>query len=317
MKAMLRALLLFCVCSITPAINPFATSDDVVTSDNMPNSTTPREMTEAWLRFHEADLCQGVEAVFIFTKHGMEVRSLVEDEKSYEKLQELLAPLRGSYNIEVQETRPPEQKKSDEEREPPPSLWQNYVLRSFLGDPVARAKERLGLAEDSIRVVGPFLDNEDMLKQRLLVYADQTLAWNRKMERYAKDLPSLTRVAFDPSVAPDLRARAISVCLTHDQNLERYIAKLNSNLVPAFPLSRDKARPTQPDKPSVSFKTPVDRADYLSDFAQAVAQSINQFIHPEHYSVGLEELRRPGLLESLKILRTVDLDYRKSLTETR
>lgn len=314
---MLRSFLLFFLCFFTPTINWSAGSDSVVPSDHVPNGKTPKELTEAWLRFHEADLCQGVEAGFIFTKHGMEVRSLIEDEKSYEKLQELLAPLRGSYNIEVQETRPPEQKKSDEEREPPPSLWQNYVLRSFFGDPVARAKERPGLEADSSRVVGFLSDNEDMLKQRLLVYADQTLAWNRKMERYAKDLPSLTRVAFDPSVAPDLRARAISVCLTHDQNLERYIAKLNSNLVPAFPFSRDNARPAQLDKPAASFKTPVDRADYLSDYAQAVAKSINQFIHPEHYSVGLEELRRPGLLESMKILRAVDLDYRKSLTKTR
>lgn len=316
---MLRSFLLFFFCFLAPAINRSAGSRSVVPSDHVPNGGTPKELTEAWLHFHEADLCQGVEAVFIFTKHGMEVRSLIEDEKSYGKLQELLAPLRGSYNIEVQETRPPEQKKSDEERAPPPSLWQNYVLRSFLGDPVARAKERPSFDGDSIRVVGPFPDSGDMLKQRLLVYADETLAWNRKMERYARDLPSLTRVAFDPSVAPDLRAHAIAVCLMHDQNLERYLAKLNSNLVVAFPPSsgKDKARPTQPDKPSASLKTPVDRADYLSDSAQAVAQSINQFIHPEHYSVGLEELRRPGLLESLKILRTVDLDYRKSLTETK
>ena len=312
---MLRSFLIFCVCLIAPAINSSAISDDVVSSDNVPNGSTPRELTEAWLRFHEADLCQGVDATFVFTKDEMEVRSLIEDEKSYERFQELLAPLRSSYKIEVQETRPPEQEKSGEKREPPPSLWENYELRSFMGDPVARAKERPGFDENSNHSpVGLFAwDEAETLKQRLLVYADQTLAWNRKMERYAKDLPSLTRVALDPTLAPNLRARASAVCMTHAQTLDRYIAKLNSNLEPAFPRSNDKARPTQPVKPAVDLKTPIDRADYLSNSVQGVAHRIYLFIHPENYSVGLDELRQPSLLESLKTLRTTDVDYQKSL----
>ena len=133
MRAMLRAFLVFCICLITPAISRCAASDDVVSSNSVPNHHTPRELAEAWLHFHEADLCQGVDAVFVFEKDGMEVRSLIEDEKSYEKFQELFAPLRSSYKIEVQVTRPPERKKSDDEREPPPSLWENDELRSFYG----------------------------------------------------------------------------------------------------------------------------------------------------------------------------------------
>ena len=296
-------------------------TDDAVSTNNVPNRNTPRELTETWLRFHEADLCQGVDAVFVFTEDGMEVRSLIVDEKIYEKFQELLAPLRSSYKIKVQETRPLEQEKSGEKREPPPSLWENYELRSFLGDPVARARERPGSTIDPMdeRAEQLYLryhqDDAELLKQRLLVYADQILAWNRKMEQYAKGIPSLTRVALDTTLAPDLRARANTVCMMHAQNLDRYIAKLNYNLEFAFPHSRDKARPTQREKPGADLKTPIDRADYLSDSAQAVAHRVYQFIHPEHYSVGLDELRQPGLLESLKLLRTTDLDYQKSLAK--
>jgi hypothetical protein len=311
---MLRSFLLLCVCLIPPAIKLSAGSADIVSTDSVPNRNTPRGLAEAWLRFHEANLCQGVDAVFVFTKDGMAVRSLIEDERSHEKFQELLAPLRSSYKIEVRETRPPEQKKSEEKREPPPSLWENYELRSFLGDRVARAKERPGFDDNSdIPVLPRPLDTDELLKQRLLVYADQTLAWNRKMERYAKDLPGLTRVALDPALAPDLRARANAVCMMHAQNLDRYIAKLNSSLEPALPRSHDKAWLTQPDKPVADLKTPINRADYLSDSAQRAARRIYLFLYPENYSVGLDELRHSSLLESLKILRTTDSDYQKSL----
>jgi len=54
-------------------------------ADSIPSahaSEVPLQLREGWLRFHEAELCQGVDAVFVFHKKGMEVWCRVEDEKN-------------------------------------------------------------------------------------------------------------------------------------------------------------------------------------------------------------------------------------------
>ena len=303
------------VCLILLVGASIANSEYAVLPDSFPNVDTPRELAEAWLRFHEADLCQGIDTVFVFTKDGVEVRSQVEDQKSYEKLEELFAPLRNSWKIDLQATRPQEKPKSDEEheeREPPASLWENYELRSFMGDPVARFRERPGFEADTDTIPPPA---DPMLRQRLILFADQTLAWNRKVDRYAKDIPELTRVALDPALPSSLRSRARAVCVAHVQNLDRYVGKLNANLEHAFPRVRKKEQSAGPGKPGMVLNTPVQRADYLAESAGSVVERVYRFIHPEQYTVGIEELRQPPLLESLKAFRKIISDFQSSLAK--
>jgi hypothetical protein len=244
------------------------------------------------------------------------VRSVVEDQKSYEKLAGLFAPLRNSWKIEIQETRPAEERKSDddESKEPPASLWENYELRSFFGDPVARYKERRGFEEDPDFVP---LSPDPVLKQRILLFADQTLAWNKKMEQYAKDIPALARVALDPALPQNLRARAMAVCVAHTQNLDKFVGKLYATLEHAFPPIQKKERSARAEKPGIDLKTPLDRADNLAESARTVGQRVYRFIHPEHHSVGLDELRQPALLDSLKDLRKTAGDFQHSISKAK
>jgi hypothetical protein len=281
-------------------------------SEGMPAYDTPEKLIEAWLRFHETDLCQGVDTVFVFDRRGMDLWCLVEDEKSYQKLQELIEPLHDCCKIELYTTRPPAEKRSAGDMDPPASLWENYLLRSYLGDPFARAKERRGF--DTL----PELDvppPDETLKQRLLIYADQTLEWNRKMKRYAMDLPSLAGVALDPAYAPELRLRANAVCMAHAQNLNKYLEKLAKNLVQAFP-KPSKEEHLKPEKPDSSGKALLESAGQISRAAQNVARRVYRFIHPEHYTVGLEELRQPSLLQALAALERMDTDFQKALAKS-
>jgi hypothetical protein len=311
---MTRFLAFFCLC-LALAAAPGAISHDSDLYDSMPNRNTPKELAEAWLSFHEQDLCQGMDTVFVFSGDGMEVTTLIEDEKSYQKLEELLAPLRSSHKIELSSTRPPEEINAAERREPPASLWENYELRSFMGDPLAQARDRPGFDED-LDALPPSPD--PVLKQRLLLYADKVLAWARKIERYAKDIPVLTHASLDPALSPELRVRANAICMAHAQNLGKYAEKLHTNLDHAFPYSRKKRSGSpQPEKNAPVLKTAADHADHLSDFGANVARRVYQFIHPKHYTVGLEELRRPGLLESLNALRKAALEFQKSLAKAR
>ena len=299
------------LCLLCLAITPAAISTDSPAS--VPDSRTPPEMVQAWLRFHSSELCQELDAEFEFSPAGMEVRSLVEDARGYQKLEELLNPLRRSYTINLHPEYPPEKEESDDkkEKDPPPSLWENYELRSFLGDPFARARESVDFEERPHLNVPPPPD--ELLKQRLFLYAEQTLDWNRNMERYAKDLPALTRIAVDPAMAPTLRSQANAICRSHLQNMDRYISKLYGHLRSAFPHSDEKGK--SGDMPAAPVRTVVDRADRIADYARTVERRVYHFIHPEHHTVGLGELRQPGLLGSLKILQKMDSDYAKALAK--
>jgi len=287
-------------------------SNGTVSSTAPPPHDTPQKLVEAWLRFHENDLCQGVDAVFVFNKAGMEAWCQVEDERSYQKLQELMEPLRSSYRIELYATRPPVEKKSAIDTAPPPSLWENYELRSYLGDPFARAKERRN-GQDPI----PEFDippPDEMLKQRLLVYAQQILEWNRKMRRYATDLPVLAAVALDPEISRALSLQAHAACMMHAQGLSKYIGKLAANLKEALPKSASRGS-SRSEKYGNAGKDSGDSAEQIFVAAQNVADRVYRFIHPENYTVGLEELRQPGLLQALAGLDKMNQDFQKTLAK--
>ena len=282
-------------------------------SGNAPGVSTPQKLQEAWLRFHETDLCQEVDAVFVFHKSGMEAWSRIESDKIQMKFLELFDPLRNLFRIELYTTRPLSKKKSGNEDDPPPSLWQNLELRANMGDPVAQFKGRLD-PEERIQIDLNLPDG--LIKQRLLVYAERTLDWNRKMESYATDLPALVRLALNPAADPGIALKSAKICTAHAQNLEKQIGKLISTLALAFPKS---SRRTQPSAPEASIKiqgkTPVDSAEQISAGARLVAQRVHRFVHPEAYIVGLDELRNPSLLESLRELKAMVSDLQKSISK--
>lgn len=309
---MARLLLVVSLClSAMPAASSGSAS-----SGDVPDRNTPKDIAAAWVRFHESGICQGVDAVFVFGRKGLEVSGVIDEERSYEKLQEILRPLIGPYKVELHLTRREEQKKPDEnkDRDPPASLWENYELRSFLGDPFARAKERAGFDDDSLLHFPP---PDDMLKQRLRIYAEQILEWNRRIERYANHLPLLTSVSVDQSLAHEVRARANAAARAHAQEMERIAGKLNASLEPAFPYSGRRNRAIQAEKSDSADKTIVERADRISGYAQAVCLRVDQFIHPEQLTVGLKELREPSLLESLKSLQRMGSEFQKALAKAK
>jgi hypothetical protein len=309
---MARLLLVFSLC----LAGMRAASSELGSSGDVPDHNTPKDIAAAWVRFHEAGLCQGVDAVFVFSEKGLEVKGVIEEDRSYEKLQEMLQPLPGSYKVELSLTRREEDKKADEkkDRDPPASLWENYELRSFLGDPFARARERAGFDDDSLL---HFPAPDDLLKQRLLIYAEQVLDWNRRIERYAKHLPLLTRVSVDQSLAHGVRARANAAARAHAQEMERIAGKLNASLEPAFPYSGRRDRAVHAEKSDLADKTIVERAGHISDFALAVCLRVDQFIHPEQFTVGLKELREPSLLASLKSLQKIGSEFQKALEKAK
>jgi hypothetical protein len=308
---MCRLLLLFLLSALSFA----AAAEGIVrtcASESRPTGETPRELAEAWLRFHASDLCQNNETTFLFRADGMEVRVLVEDEGGYEKLQKMLEPLRGSYRIVLEATRPPEKEEerdSDKENDPPPSLWENSALRAYLGDPQSWTREQTDF--EHIPQSDPLV-GDTSFKYRLTAYAERILDWSRKVERHATDLPALARMALDASVARELRMQAITVCRAHSEDLGKNLEKLEKNLKYALPLSaRDDRRSSRMGR-SEKAKDPVEAAVALAAGAQTAARRIHDFIYPDQHTVNLEELRQSSLLESLRELRAIDADFQKA-----
>ena len=308
MTEMRRLVRLFFLMVLIPAATP-AGPAEAGSSENWPTRETPRVVAELWLRYHASDLCQELGAEFAFNADKMEVRILVEDEDSYGRFREMVEPL-PSHRIELIATHPPAKEDSDKDKNPPPSLWENYELRAYLGDPLARAREQTDWEEGPQS--DPFADDQ-FFKYRLLAYAEQILGWNKKMERYAADLPALVHVVMDTSIARELRLTAAAIAGAHAKNLDKYVEKLDGNLKHALPESASETRrSSHPPKPAAA-KAPVEAALNISAAAQTAARRIHHFIYPEQHSVDLDELRQSSLLESLKELRSMSADFQKAM----
>lgn len=285
--------------------------------------SVPGELTRAWLRFHAAGLCEGVDAVFSFSRTGMEVWSRVEDEKSYGKFQEMLKPLSSAYRIELYATYPEREKApkenseedgdADEEDNPPPSLWENYELRSFLGDPIARMMEQSSHQEKRAHLVPP----SDLLRSRLFLYAERLLSLNRRLQRQASELPSLAQLAADEGAAAELKIEAGRVCLEHARGMRESIKKIHSQLKPAFPRADKQGKKSETARFPLGGATSLQAAERL---AQAVAETtirVDRFLYPEKYTVSLDDLRQPSLLSSLQELEKMDSEYLKALEKSK
>ncbi len=99
--------------------------------------------------------------------------------------------------------------------------------------------------------------------------------------------------------------------------MERIAGRLNASLEPALPYSGGRDRAVRKEKSDSADKTIVELADHISDFAQAVSLHVYQFIHPEQYTVGLNELREPSLLESLKSLQKMSSEFQQALAKAK
>jgi len=285
-----------------------------VPEEGRPTADTASDLRDFWLRFHESDLCQGLDAVFLFRPNGMEIWCIVEDEKDLDKLNELLTPLRPNYRIAVYPTRPAVEKRPIEGHNPPPSLWNNEELRTFLSDPFVSA---MNAPADPSKPRPLTTSQTDMVKERMIMFSEQTLDWNRRLRRYAADLPALTEVASDSSLGPETRARAFSICAAHAQAIERLATRLNDNLSEAFPKGTKRPKsPAETAKTDVPKAPLIESARELSNSGITVTRRVYRFIHPQRHTVGLADLREPSLLEALRGLRRMANGFAHSLPPT-
>ncbi len=274
---------------------------------------TPRQILELWLRYHETEMCQETDAVFVFHPKGAEIWCEAADDKGCQKIVDMFSTLQASYQIDFYVTRPTAARKREEEKDPPPSLWNNAELLRYLKDPFNSA---LAVDNRMPRRDGDSGRNE-FLKQRLLMYAEQIQNWNQRMKRYGTEMPTLAKAGFGPDFPPDLRKRAVAVCLAHVQAVDKYAARLADSLGQALPRSAknsdDKARATEPRHRS----TTIEIAAQLSAKVKVISRSINGFLFPQHHTVEIADLREPGLLDSLRLLRELSANFQAAAAAAR
>ena len=154
---------------------------------------------------------------------------------------------------------------------------------------------------------------DEILRQRLLVYADQVLERNWKIERYASDLPSLAYVANHPAISSELRLKAVQISKAHAKNLKKELDKLEKSLKYAFPRSREDEDSSSEQKPSENRgRLFEDLAEQIAIDTRNITYRVNSFIHPTQHTVDLDELRRPSLLEAMEKLDKLVSDFEKA-----
>jgi hypothetical protein len=303
---------------------------------NAPNHDTPLILQDLWLKFHEQNLCQKIDAAFIFPKgKGGKLKIWVDaqNQKNYSKFLEWLKPLKDIYQINPHTVRIPSQKASADITTPPPSLFENSDLTAFLRDSFLRNAnpfDRGSQFFSSGPLFSPMtVDHRSgeryridplptapspfsiMYEQRLLVFAKETLKYNRAVDQYAEDLPSLVHVAFDPAEAPALRHRALAICRKHVRKLQEYEKKLNKNL--SIALTDIDGKPYKgalPKKPITAKTSPFDAALLLAGEAKHLSNSVYSFIYPKDFTVSLADLERPPLIQSLAKIREITAEFR-------
>ncbi len=275
---------------------------------NRPTNTIPRELREFWLRFHESNLCQGIDAVFAFNPSGVEIWCLVEDERSYRRFAEMAASLRPKWRVDLYVTRPSSEIQSLQDNEPPPSLANNPELQRYLGDPVIRTIRNTGATEGSMGDDRLFGDR--VLRQRIRMYAIQVLDWQKKLRRLATDLGLLAPAAFGVDAPRDLKARAAAVCIAHAQAMSRLAEKLDESLERALPQVTKKTPDAEPVRPSPAC-SPIYCTHQLSIMGVSDARQVYRFVYPRRHAVDVADLRDPGILESLKLLRKQAADFER------
>ncbi len=272
--------------------------------------STPDALRAVWLDFHGTRLCQEIDAVFVFHERGLEIWCLTGNAKSVDRLKRMTAPLLTSYRVDLYVTRPQPERDKPEESGPPPGLWNNQELRDYMG----------GLEKESVvpvaKSVTGFDDALFTLKQRIQMFADQTLDLSQRLERYAMDLEVLAVVASDPAYGAADGTRARTLCATHASGVDEYASKLDQNLRRALPPPARGAKAEDAGRVPLSAASPRDMAGEIARQGHKVAQRVYRFIYPDHFTVGIEDLREPGLLESLAVLRRMTAEFQHRLKKS-
>ncbi len=273
---------------------------------------TPAEIVDVWLRFHETQLCQDLDAKFVFHPKGLEVWCVVQDEKVFEKFTALLDPLRSAFQVDVYPTRLPQEKKTADDRDPPPSLWNNSELRNYLQNSLQNSHDPPIAAP-----TGRESDPDYFLKLRLFMFGEQTLEYERKMGRYGADLPALAYAGSGSGVTPEQKARASAVAAQHVQELEKYARRLGENMQQALPKvpgkNRSRGAAAEPRAPRLPI---TDAALQLARLVQNTGRRVLRFLNPELHTVGLADLKEPSLLESIREVRSKSSEFRETIRES-
>ncbi len=258
-------------------------------------------LQKVWLDFHEQELCQDLDVVFSAGTDSLDVWCVIEKEKSYQKLVRLLQRVRGSHEVYLYTTRPEKKEKTPDDRDPPPSFWNNDELRDYLRDPFAR---------DRRSPVGSDFDSEApheiFFKQRLRLYADSLLESEQRIARYVMDLPELATAGFGADGCAECKEQARRVCMSHLKQLDKHVKRLLDNLARALPRRKkgDLEREATPEVDS-----PSEALIPIYEATQRVAQRIYLFVYPENHTVAIPDLMQPSLLQSLRTLRGMIAEF--------
>jgi hypothetical protein len=256
-------------------------------------------LRDAWLNFHQSNLCVNVDAVFVFQRAGAEVWCLAKDEKAYQQFCALFEALQGRYPMEIYPTLADRQRKRNGSAEDdlPPSFWLNRELLSFLS-----GSELLSLqaVEDENAAYRNVLGGRD-LKRLLAIFYGELLESLTRMEFLAGDLPILASLALEKNLPAAFRDRSRAICLAHAKEAGKCAGKLGELLNHALPHVKEEKR--APGEENALASVPLDAARELCAQFQNRAKGIRDFIYPEKHTVDVANFRTPGLPESLKAIQ--------------
>lgn len=274
------------------------------------SSNAPRDITEIYLRFHEKELCGDVSALFVYDGSGLQVWSRARDGGSYGKLMKLIKPLFADYPVETYSSTLYPDKGAGSDEPLPPSLWENSELSDYLLAPLIETP--LIDASDMPMFIGT---PADLYRRRLRMFSEEVLASGSELERIAAELSELTRMGTDRALDPKLESLAARISMDHCRDMEKLAEKLQKSLERALPgdartIDADSARPDPDETCSIR-----DLADRIYESSREIFQGVRSFLYPEHHTVQLEELRRPGILVSLEELRELQKEYLKRMSQ--
>jgi hypothetical protein len=315
----IRVALLLSIGVLLPGIASFASGIPSATVNsikdyaiiNSPAPSTPPELRDVWLRFHKHNLCEKVDAAFLFHKDEMEIVVETGNAKSNRKLLEMLESLHDSYPIKLHTVELQTEREFIDIRNPPPSFWLNSKLTGYLRDSFLRNTSAFYFESQA---QSSDFSSSIMFGKRMLLFARDTLDYNRKMKLYASHLPSLARAAVDPNATPDLRKQALEICRAHIKKLEKYTKKLNGNLTMAVPKAAPKSQKTaQPEAIMAANGSSVGIAVQLADEAEDLSRRVYRFIYPQSHTVEVTDLLNPSILQSLKNLQNTTAKLQNSI----
>ena len=273
---------------------------------NKPDRETPAILRDVWLRYHEDDLCEKVDAAFLFHKGEMGVVINAENGEANKELLKLLEPLSDSYQIRLYTVHMPTQQSLADIRSAPPSFMANTLLTKDFGDSEVFDMEG--------RSLQPSPSPSFSFSQRMLIFARNTLEYNWKVERYAAHLPYLIQAALDPAATPEQRKQDLAICREHVKKLDKYAKKLKSNLARALPEVSIKPQKNRQRADSIpAIASAVDIATRISADAQDLYLDVYRFLYPPSHTVELSDLRNPEILKSVSALQKMTKELRTNL----